>query len=605
MKVLNKKSSKKKYFAIFSLLFVFVVATTCFFAHSAVYASSASTPKKVKILSVIAKSDTQVVIKYKKQKVKRYQIQYSTNKNMRQAKSITCKSEKITINKLKAGTNYYIRVRAYKGRYGSWSSKKTVQTNYSIKYVLNGGKILTASKKYYNQNTSTFKLPVPVRSDYAFNGWYNKGDKDNKITQIAKGSKGNKVFYASWTVKHDLEYVEANKASCTEDGNISYYRCSNCGKYFKDADGKESISKNEIIVSKTGHTPAEPVEENKKPYTATEPETVDSVVYCSICGKELSRTKKTQGMSVQEALESYSWKRLSEISKEISSADNKDAAIEIAKKYHLIAPDGKLTGDEIKTFELTNGTKVSFQIADFYHDNKSDGTGKAGITFISKDCIAMRKMPSAKNGWNSTDLYGWINDTLITYFPAELRENIVRVDKLTNNTGYTEDVASVTETSDEIWLPSCVELCGNWNNFEEWKLAKSNDYKNADCEKLDQVVNAEGEQYKLYSDNNIDDASEITEKTWIEADPLKGIDEGYWECTFKTSDYVFLHKQFDGKTVEWMLRTPTPHKTSTDNGFYYIRNHTGGMYSYYGGISYYWTSGTIAGTKGIAPGFCI
>lgn len=69
-----------------------------------------------------------------------YQIQYSTNKSMKNAKKITVKGSKYyarTIKNLKGKKKYYVRVRTYKvvkvnGKnktyYSKWSSKKAVTT---------------------------------------------------------------------------------------------------------------------------------------------------------------------------------------------------------------------------------------------------------------------------------------------------------------------------------------------------------------------------------------------------------------------------------------------------------------------------------------------
>ena len=68
---------------------------------------------------------------------------------------------------------------------------------------------------------------------------------------------------------HDLKKVDAKAATCTEDGNIEYYQCSDttCGKLYKDAAGTQEITKADIVI-KAGHT-------DLKLYPAKEP-TCDS-----------------------------------------------------------------------------------------------------------------------------------------------------------------------------------------------------------------------------------------------------------------------------------------------------------------------------------------
>lgn len=62
-----------------------------------------------------------------------------------------------------------------------------------------------------------------------------------------------------------LTKVPAKAATCTEDGNIEYYQCSDpdCGKLYKDAAGTQEITKADIVI-KAGHT-------DLKPYPAKEP----------------------------------------------------------------------------------------------------------------------------------------------------------------------------------------------------------------------------------------------------------------------------------------------------------------------------------------------
>lgn len=102
--------------------------------------------------------------------------------------------------------------------------------------------------------------------------------------------------------------------------------------------------------------------------------------------------------SVINSLKDYSWSDLSLISKEIGNANCEEEAIKVAQKYHLIAPDGILTGNETKTVTLTNGQIAEVQILGFSHGTKADGSGVAGISFIFKDCIAKRKIESGSLG---------------------------------------------------------------------------------------------------------------------------------------------------------------------------------------------------------------
>ena len=51
-------------------------------------------------------------------------------------------------------------------------------------------------------------------------------------------------------LEHKLTLVEAKDATVTEQGNIKYYYCENCGKYFADVAGAKEISLSENVIQK-------------------------------------------------------------------------------------------------------------------------------------------------------------------------------------------------------------------------------------------------------------------------------------------------------------------------------------------------------------------
>ena len=90
-------------------------------------------PKNTKIKS-IQKQKKGFVLKWKKHaaQTKGYQLQYATNKNFKNAKTITIKNVKTTqksVKKLKARTRYYVRIRCINGKHHSkWSEPVSVVT---------------------------------------------------------------------------------------------------------------------------------------------------------------------------------------------------------------------------------------------------------------------------------------------------------------------------------------------------------------------------------------------------------------------------------------------------------------------------------------------
>ena len=92
--------------------------------------------------------------------------------------------------------------------------------SYSITYNLNGGSG-TMTPTSYNIETETFTLPTPTKTGYTFAGWHTKSDfSDAEVTQIAKGSTGNKTLYAQWECALTEIQIEGTYA-ITQGGTIS------------------------------------------------------------------------------------------------------------------------------------------------------------------------------------------------------------------------------------------------------------------------------------------------------------------------------------------------------------------------------------------------
>lgn len=229
-----------------------------------------------------------------------------------------------------------------------------------------------------------------------------------------------------------------------------------------------------------------------------------------------------KGPQVKSCLNDYSWEEIAQISKLISKKGDQNGAIEIAKKYHLCTADGKLDGTQTKDVTLSDGTQTKVMIMGFNHDDKSDGSGKAGITFIFADDIAKKNMferadldnlfqkiqddGSASISWENASLRSWLSDSFSNELPSDLREQIVSVDKadavmpwvsFTIDSYYgggigaelndDPDLMTTTTTSDKLWVPSFVEL------------APLSDYLMSNWTYLLQ----EGSQYQLFNDAGV------------------------------------------------------------------------------------------------------
>ena len=174
--------------------------------------------------------------------------------------------------------------------------------------------------------------------------------------------------------------------------------------------------------------------------------------------------ESSNGVTIQATVDDYSWKDLKTIADEIAAAQDDNAALDIAKKYHLVDDNGNLDGTAFKTVKLKDGTVSRAYIAGFNHDDRADGKGKAGITFLfggeSLFKSVMVKDGGDECGWENTDLRKSLDKKVLDNLPKDLKKSIVKVNKITNNIGETSDPSSVTTTEDSIWLPSLTELYG-------------------------------------------------------------------------------------------------------------------------------------------------
>ena len=87
-------------------------------------------------------------------------------------------------------------------------------TKYTITYNLNNGVQDSEAITNYTVETSTFNLPIPTRTGYAFVGWYdNSSFSGNRITQIIQGSSGNKTYYAKWALIQTFYWINTDYSS--------------------------------------------------------------------------------------------------------------------------------------------------------------------------------------------------------------------------------------------------------------------------------------------------------------------------------------------------------------------------------------------------------
>ena len=97
---------------------------------------------------------------------------------------------------------------------------------------------------------------------------------------------------------HTMTKTDAKAATCTEDGNNEYYTCSDCGKAFKDADGKTETTVEDEKIAATGHTMTKT---DAKDATCTEDGNT-AYWYCSVCKKYFSDENGTTEIALDDTV---------------------------------------------------------------------------------------------------------------------------------------------------------------------------------------------------------------------------------------------------------------------------------------------------------------
>lgn len=128
-------------------------------------------------------------------------------------------------------------------------------------------------------------------------------------------------------------------------------------------------------------------------------------------------------------------------------------------------------GDLIPLDLGTEGN-INMQIAGFNVDDLASGSGKAHISFLSKELLATSHRMNPKRsggsgdyddgtgaigGWTKSEMRAYLEETIKPLIPSTVRSAILKVDK--KHTAYTTAGSSWTQyTQDYVWLPASDEI---------------------------------------------------------------------------------------------------------------------------------------------------
>ena len=153
------------------------------------------------------------------------------------------------------------------------------------------------------------------------------------------------------------------------------------------------------------------------------------------------------------------------------------------------------------SMKLTDGKTLQYRIIGIDHDDLADGSGKAGLTFLTTSTNISSRMNATNTnagGWEKSELRAKMNSGEIwNLMPSDFQSKVKAVRKHTNNVGGTDVNASVTATSDKLFLLSYSEIVPTsywassypWTSsegtqYEAFKGKVTNNYSGNDCLKI-------------------------------------------------------------------------------------------------------------------------
>ncbi len=140
---------------------------------------------------------------------------------------------------------------------------KFVLPSYTITYELDDGENNKKNPAAYTSETLPLTLNDPKKQGYEFIGWYTSAAYTEKVTEIAKGAKGNKTFYAYWkptgesvvryTVRHYWQKADSNDYE-TEEAELYGAASSKTAAKAEKRDGFEDGEITQQDITADGKT---------------------------------------------------------------------------------------------------------------------------------------------------------------------------------------------------------------------------------------------------------------------------------------------------------------------------------------------------------------
>lgn len=228
-------------------------------------------------------------------------------------------------------------------------------------------------------------------------------EEDIVITGTNNGKSVSTKVNVKFNVKHNAIKVERKDPTCTEKGNIEYWYCEACRKYFQDEALTKELKQEETILPATGHNLTK-VDE-KKP-------TVDSAGnveywYCEVCNKYFSDEKAEHEITLEDTIIAKLPKFVSGANQEWTKGSKDGLIFKIdtdIKEFKKVLVDGKELKDT--DYDIKSGSTI-LTLKPSFLDTLSAGkhkirfefnTGSVEAYFTVKDKENSSQTESANTG---------------------------------------------------------------------------------------------------------------------------------------------------------------------------------------------------------------
>lgn len=228
-------------------------------------------------------------------------------------------------------------------------------------------------------------------------------EEDIVITGTNNGKSVSTKVNVKFNVKHNAVKVERKDPTCTENGNIEYWYCEACRKYFQDEALTKELKQEETIVPATGHNLTK-VDE-KKP-------TVDAAGnieywYCEVCNKYFSDEKAEHEITLEDTIIAKLPKFVSGANQEWTKGRKDGLTFKIdtdIKEFKKVLVDGKELKDT--DYNIKSGSTI-LTLKPSFLDTLSAGkhkirfefnTGSVEAYFTVKDKENSSQTESANTG---------------------------------------------------------------------------------------------------------------------------------------------------------------------------------------------------------------